>query len=475
MKLRFGGYQIDRATRFRIILWLVVCVIFGLWTLIPPWDNWAGAFGAMHGATGMVANLFVFGLPFSLGIALMFTTSSAHRKFAQNPRDSKTVIKTIFFHYLYLIVVFSIYATLVTIAVFSNRVIRYSLVNPFDIFSYFPGVLLSGIIIIMILTSLLLPIALAVDDWRFSTILGSGFLYSLSSTFGTSSYHMHELSLFSLGHLYRFLAIALSGDVTCPTMGQIWGDPDRMHMIMGLYIDWGGLLGPLLTYGVISFFSLLLSIQIFKNHYALWIYDLEYNEDWVPDESSALDTSKSQSLDKMEGKNQKILTRHRQIVVVIIVTMIIVGPILLSSYARERETDLTHVLYENPRRTIILGELYYGEVDVPAPPVGMNNMYQIETEILDWGSCPEPLERWSGLRDMSLEEYLEMNATERENLARSGHLSITREDPSTGSGWWGMGFTLTDYGTFVWIFKYNCTEMSPCSLTVSIKVSVRAT
>jgi hypothetical protein len=470
LKIGFGGYQIDRSIRNRIILWVIVCLIFGLWALLPPWDNWAGAFGAMHGATGMVATLFVFGLPFSLGVALMFTTSSAHRKFAQNPRDSKTVIKTIFVHYLYLIVVFSIYVTLVTIAVFSNRVIRYSLVNPIDIFRYFPGVVLSGIFISSILTCLLLPIVLAVDDWRFSTILGSGFLYGLSSTFGTGSFRMHELSIFAPSHLYRFLAIALSGDVTCPTMGQIWGDPDRMHMIMGLYVDWGGLLGPLLAYGVISVFSLLLSIQIYKNHYALWIYDVEYTEDWVADESSA----KAQSLDKMEGKNQKILTRHRQIVVVVIIAMIVLGPILISSYARERETDLTHVLYENPGRTIILGELCYGEVDVPAHPVGMNNMYQIETEILDWGSCPEPLERWSGFRDISLDEYLELNATERENLARSGHLSITREDPSTGSGWWGMGFTLTDYGTFVWLFKYNCTEMSPCSLTVSIKVSVRA-
>ena len=135
MKVRFGGYQIDRSTRFRIILWLVVCIIFGLWALIPPWDNWAGAFGAMHGATEMVADLFFLGLPFSFGVALMFATFSAHIKFAQNPRDSKTVIETIFVHYLYLIVVFSIFVTLVTIAVFSNRVIRYSLVNPIDIFS----------------------------------------------------------------------------------------------------------------------------------------------------------------------------------------------------------------------------------------------------------------------------------------------------------------------------------------------------
>jgi hypothetical protein len=472
--VRFGGYQIDRTTRFRIVLWLVVCLIFGLWALIPPWDNWAGAFGAMYGATGMVANLFVFGLPFSFGVALMFTTSNAHRKFTQNPQDSKTVIITIFIHYLYLIVVFSIYITLVTLVVFSNRAISYSHVNPIDIFRYFPGVILSGIIIIMILTSLLVPIVLAVDDWRFSTILGSGFLYGLSSTFGTSSFHMHDLSIFSPVHLYRFLAIALSGDVTCPTMGQIWGDPDRMHMIMGLYIDWGGLLGPLLTYGVISVFSLLLSIQIYKNHYSLWIYDMKYTEDWVPTESRFLDTSEEYRLDKVEGKSQTILTRHRQIILVIIIAMIIVGPMLTFNYERERESDLTHVLYENPGRTIVLGELYYGEVDVPAPPAGMNNMYQIQTEILDWGSCLEPLERCSGFRDMSLDEFEALNAIEREDLISTTHHSISQDDPSTGSGWFGMGFTLTDYGRFVWFFKYNSTEMSACSLTVSIKVSVQS-
>jgi hypothetical protein len=474
LRIRFGRYQIDRSSRNRIILWLVVCLIFGLWALIPPWDNWAGAFGAMHGATGMVANLFIFGLPFSLGVALMFTTSSAHRKFAQNPRDSKTVLKTILIHYLHLVLVFSIYVTLVTIAVFSNRVIRYSHVNPIDIFRYFPGVVLSGIIISSILTSLLLPIVLAIDDWRFSTILGSGFLYGLSSTFGTSSFRMFELSLFSPFHLYRFLAIALSGDVVCPTMGQIWGDPDRMHMIMGLYVEWAGLLGPLLTYGIISVVSLLLSIQIYKNHYILWIYDLKYAEDLLPAETSALDTSEDYGLDKVEGKPSKTLTRHRQIVAVIIIAMIIGGPMLISSYERERESDLTHVLYENPGRTIVLGEWYYGEVEVPAPPVGMNNMYQIETEILDWGSCPEPLERWSGFRDMSLDEYKLLNVTEREDLISTRHRSITRDDPSTGSSWSGMGFTLNDYGTFVWFFKYNCTDMPVCSITVSIKVSVQS-
>jgi hypothetical protein len=302
--------------------------------------------------------------------------------------------------------------------------------------------------------------------------LGSGFLYGLAATFGVSAYNLHDLSLFSPFHLYRFLALALSGDVVCPTMGQIWGDPDRMHMIMELYVDWVGLLGPLITYGIIALFAFILSVRIFMSHHSFWVYESRYTESWTGAEKGILELPEDHIPSREDNRNRKILKRHRQIVAAFILVLIIGGPILMLSYARQRQSELTYVLYENSGKVIVLGEYYYGEVDVPEPPLGMNNMYQLETIILDWSNCPEPLDRWSGFREMTLDEFTALNVSEREDLVSSGSHSITHDDASTGGGW--HGFSWHDSGIFVWFFKYNCTEQSACSITVSIKVSVQS-
>jgi hypothetical protein len=467
------GIQIDRLTISKIILWIAVAIGFSFWILVPPWDKWAGAFGAAYGAIGMIAKIFVIGLPFSLGVALVYTTPNAKKSFAQKSPERRIVGKILVSRFIFLAFVFSLYVSLVSVMMFGFQVGEYSHVDPSLIYAYIPGAIVSGIVISLIITSLLIPILLAVDEWRVGTLLGSAFLFGLSG-FGASSYSVgSELALFSPFHLYRFLAIALSGNVTCPTMGQIWGDPDRMHMIMDLYVEWGGLVVPLVIYGIIAFVMLILSVDIFRTHHTLWKYDSSVTQDWRPDEVEDRDVSlESRKWIRSISNAKAMVKRQRQIVVVIILVIFIGAPIVTMSYERQREAEQTHVLFEDSSQTIVLGEFYYGEVEVPAPPIGMYNMWQIETIVLDWGSCPEPLQRWGGFEDISLEEYLTLNETEREKLAGSGHLSITRDHPLAGSGW--HGFCDNDSGLFVWHFKYNSTESIAYSITVSIKISVRA-
>ena len=165
--------------------------------------------------------------------------------------------------------------------------------------------------------------------------------------------------------------------------------------------------------------------------------------------------------------------RHRQALAVSVLVLIIIIPIIIVQFSSRmpREVGLPQILFEDSIRVIALGEYISGEVDIPDASEGMFNMWQIQTEILDWGNCSEPLQRWCGLVKISLNEFLTLDMSEIDEFIYMGETSITRENPTSGGGW--SGFLGNDMGLYVWFFKYNCTDLQIYSIAISITVSIQ--
>ncbi|MDF1539810.1 MAG: hypothetical protein P1Q69_12995 [Candidatus Thorarchaeota archaeon] len=114
----------------------------------------------------------------------------------------------------------------------------------------------------------------------------------------------------------------------------------------------------------------------------------------------------------------------------------------------------------------------YGEVEVSAPTIGLNNMYQIRVQILDWGGCPEELELWRSLKPISISSFEAMNATEKDELGYSRSSSITPERTDLSGGFWSIQTT----GTHLWALKFVPAEGYPVQgvMRIVITITLRA-
>jgi hypothetical protein len=150
--------------------------------------------------------------------------------------------------------------------------------------------------------------------------------------------------------------------------------------------------------------------------------------------------------------------------------MLIVLPLFRFSFRLTTIDDYTTTLYESPPsgELLPLGSWAYGEVEVLLPQEGLNNMYQIKVEILDWDGCPDVLERCELFEDISIDDFESLNDTEKDDLIQGRHLDIRPDKTIIGSGFSSVQTT----GTHLWAFKFVPAEGYPLQGTMHIRITI---
>ncbi|MHA2213540.1 MAG: hypothetical protein ACW992_10305 [Candidatus Thorarchaeota archaeon] len=303
-------------------------------------------------------------------------------------------------------------------------------------------------------------VALMVDDWRFATGIGSTVFFVIGLVFGFTPWQvLHgETSLFAPYHLFRFLAIILSG--------HHFLSPQEMVMRVGLVTNMAALLMPVFTLLVVSLLSYLGSVIVYRRNHERWSLEVFSGE-------QIKSHSKPELQAAMVGKLKKArvgLKQQRQAVVVAVLLFIAFLPLLSRSYIEQREEEEITILFESSPEgfRVLLDEWLFGAFEVPSPPGGMQNSLGVQSTIANWGGCPYVLEATIGFTQMDIESFRALDDVQRTSAIGVTSHNIDRDKPTSGGGYSTIG---DDSGMFVWALQYTAfPNATVYQLTVSIIV-----
>ncbi|MHA1479961.1 MAG: hypothetical protein ACTSQZ_00855 [Candidatus Thorarchaeota archaeon] len=419
--------------------------------------NFSSGVGAALTAINLSASLFIFGVPFVMGAALLLPSFKLSKDNTSEPYKNLNAWFLTVSRFLVLFVLSTIF-TITWILLSYYLVILNSYVSTELILVYLPGTIISGLILASILSAVTTFIATLIDDWKLALIANLALFFILWVAFGFVSRltTYDTLAIFGPYHLYRFLALAASGYVVDPVYGVVWENSSVMRALMG--INFG-------------FFDVLISVGLWISLSVILIiitqYPMSQNISRLRIESDLNRFAPGdQKLLKQIKESKQFLRQRRLAFGTVLVIILIIIPLLRFSVTFAIEEEATQTLYDG-EMTLPLGFWAYGEVEIPSPPEGLNNMYQLRVEILDWGNCPDELERWAMFEEMSIENFEALNETEKDDLAGTHHpLTPARTEVGTGFS------SIQSTGTHLWAFKFVPAEGYPLEGALYIKITV---
>ncbi|MFW9845463.1 MAG: hypothetical protein ACFFD6_01840 [Candidatus Thorarchaeota archaeon] len=156
--------------------------------------------------------------------------------------------------------------------------------------------------------------------------------------------------------------------------------------------------------------------------------------------------------------------------VVVILLIVVSGMMLGLPFPREHPQE-EHVLFVTPANDVdhMLGEWRAGDFYLPPAPQGQENLITIHAEILDWGVCPAPLQLGYRISEMSLEDFLSMNTTERDGLPTNG-MFINEGASSSGRS----NDVKSGSRTYTWYYRFTApyANETSCTLRASVTISL---
>jgi len=432
-------------------------------TLNSFYDRWAGGFGAALTAINMSASMFALGAPFVIGASLLLPSfRSSKDNIAETFEELNARFLTIS-RFLILFLLSAIFMISWILRSYYLAILDFSHLSPDLVLAYLPSTILSGLIMTVLLSAVTTFIATIMDDWKLSLIANLGLFYILGMTFGSTFYlnSYDSLAIFGPYHLFRFLSLFLSSNIIDSVFGIVWGDPVMMNMIVGINFGLTEILFSLGLWITLSIVSLLITQYLMKQN----IRRLK------TENKLDLFTPDSQKLLIQMTRIKQFLKQRRLVLGTMLVIMLIVLPMVRFSLRLSTIDDLTTTLYESPPdgEMLALGSWAYGEVEVSAPPEGLNNMYQIRVEILDWGDCPDVINRYAIFDDeISIVDFETANETERDDLIQSRNWNITSDRTVIGNGFTGVQST----GTHLWAFMFVPAEGYPLQGIMHIRITI---
>ncbi|TFG95239.1 hypothetical protein E4H12_13675 [Candidatus Thorarchaeota archaeon] len=443
---------------FYIVGSVVLLVIFGF----SPFSYWGSGFGAALNAIDLSASLFTLGAPFVMGAALLlpsFKLSKDDITETNENLNARFLTISRFLVLFFLSVVFMISWILLS---YFLALQDYLHLSSDLILVYLPGTIVSGLIMTILLSAVTTFIATIMDDWKLALIANLGLFYILGMTLGCTSYlHSYDsLAIFGPYHLFRFLSLFLSSNIIDPVFGIVWGDPTMMNMILGIDFGFMETIFSLGLWIALSIILLFITQYAMKQNLSCLKIKNELDR-FTPDDQKLL---------KQLKEVKQVLKQRRLVLGTVLVIMFIVLPLFRSSLRSAIIDDSTTTLYESPPdgEMLALGSWVYGEAEVPSPPGGLNTMYQIRVEILDWGDCPDVIERWVIFDNISIAYFEALNNTEKDDLIRRRSLDIRQDDTIIGSGFSSIQTT----GTHLWAFKFVPAEGYPLQGIMHIRITI---
>jgi hypothetical protein len=390
----------------------------------------AGMFSNTLDAINIIAMVFIIGIPFSFGSALLVSEK----------REGSTKISHRQYGTVYMICSLFVVGAGLSIAI--------SVGVPL---THIPGILLAAVIVTMIPCIFTTVISQYFNEWRYSILINTSIFLFVSYNFGYLPQHtqMGTSSLYSLYHLYRFLAVFMSG--------YQFENISQMENALGIGFDSSLVVVPFLVWTLVAMLSFLIHRSIVKRTIA---YE---GVKGTPESSPQM---------------FPIIVSKRHIVVGMLTLLLILSG---ASYAWNISPPIsnepeTFVLYSSPTRgeTIILGQWWTAAVEFPDILKNGQGKWNFRIEVLDWGTVLQPvvIVIQFGFEDMTLSEFEAMNESQRDDEFSGQSIGLGTDQPTLSTGWGVMSF----HETRLWVHRMTrqSGNQDGAEFSANIVISARA-
>ncbi len=386
----------------------------------------AGLFSNTLHAINIVAMVFILGIPFSLSSVILVR---------RDKRESREIdLRTIGITYIVCATFIGSLCFIVTI---------FLAVPLYHLF----GILLAALLVALIPCIITYIIAHFFDDWRYSLVISISLFLFMSQHFGylPQQVPMGIASLYSLYHLFRFLAVIMSG--------YQFANITQMENALGMGVEFLQVVGPLLAWLLIAILSLL--IYRYRNKKIIERGQLKDTPEMFP-----------------------FLVSKKNIAVLVISLLIISSSV---SYAWNISPPIedepeTFILYSSPTggETMVLGQWWTAFVVFPDILQHGYARYNIMFEVLDWGTVQDPrlIAIQFSFADMTLSQFSSMNETERNEEFAGQLVGLSNEQLTLSTGW--GSYWINESRLWVHRMTNQGANQDGAEFSVNIVISARA-
>lgn len=424
------------------ILFIPMIVFSGGWLTI-----------AIYMVSSYFGWLCVTGIPFFMGAALLFSSNKSKRNFVDSDERGNQV------HYYALFISYAILTMiLMTFITIASLVFVIGMRTALAILFLLPIILAPTLLISLLLCTIASLIAIALDDWKRSTVIG--FLIFVVISFVTgfprvpSNYP--EIAFINPVHIHAALQIVLiSGFQSYYSFGFI--SPFTFTFVQ-LFIS-------LIAFFILSGFCYWLAGRLFPINLQRWKLEMKTDD---LDGQTLLEQDRK-TLTRLQAE----VGTRRRFTTTFLVLLIILIPILGVSYTTARDEEWTTVVYESPSggENIVIGEWKYGSFR------GMDSPMNIDLSL----GCQGQIHSWSGgsgdvylnfeYREMTIAEFQAMNETAREDMFGRGWSGSHGSTGSFSTGWQGP----VRNENYLWVLRFfDVNGQTEGTILVTLRILIRA-
>jgi len=433
---------------------LASCAFFVLWIggSRAPLDT-------IFGIAGYIGWFFVTGIPFVVGASLLFGSQESHRNIADSTQEGRKVsFASLFITYAALTLL------VMAVAVVIGFMFAFVFSDPLRILGALPSLLVLTLAISLLLCPIAAFLALAIDHWKTSTVLGILMFLAVGLATGMPRFPVNypEIALLGPAHLLTALLFML-----------IAGSEYQLAIdyYVGVSFVPGQLILPILLLIFASAIFYVFSKRMFESNLRRWT--IERNQ-WLSTEEGTQDKPEAQSSFNLSTLYEELKLRRR-IMAALAVAAILLIPLAGMGYVSVRQEEWTQVVYESPAggEMAEIGQQWlYGEFFGVSPPDNVHLAVGCQGVILSGGGDLDYITVNFEHRPMSLDEFLHLNDTEVEDLFGCGESGTHGTTGTFGCGWGGPIHAVQ----YIWVLRFlDVLGQTEGTIRVSFSVIIKAT
>jgi hypothetical protein len=350
------------------------------------------------------------------------------------------------------------------VAVVVGFMLAFVFSDPLQILGAFPYMLVLTLAISLLLCPIAAFLALAVDQWKTSTILGIAVFLAVGLATGTPGYPMNypEIALLGPAHLLTALLFMLIAG------SEYQGAIDYYA---GVSFVPDQLILPILLLIFASAISYVFAQRMFESNLHRWT--IERNQ-WLAAEEGTQDKPEALSSVNLSALYEELKLRRR-IMAALAVAAILLIPLAGMGYTSVRQEEWTQIVYESPAggEMVEVGQQWLsGEFFGVNPPDNVDLAVGCQGEIIGGGGDLDYITVNFEHRQMSLDEFLHLNDTEVEDMFGCGESGTHGTSGSFGTGWGGPIHAVQ----YIWALRFlDVLGQTEGTIRVSFRVIIRAT
>lgn len=432
---------------------LASCAFFMLWI-----GGHSEAQHTIFRIAGYIGYLFFTGIPFVVGASLLFGSQEFHRNLADSTqKGSKVSFASLFTTYVVLTLL------VMAVAVVIGFMFAFVFSDPLQILGALPYMLALTLAISLLLCPVAAFLALAVDQWKTSTVLGIVMFLAVGLATGWPRLPVNypEIALLGPTHLLTaLLFILIAGS-------EYQGAIDYY---VGVSFVPEQLILPIFLLFFASAISYVFAKRMFESNLRRWT--IERNQ-WLATKEGTQNKPESQSSGNLSALYEELKLRRR-IIAALAVAAILLIPFAGMGYVSVRQEEWTQVVYESPAggETVEVGQQWlYGEFFGVDSPDNVDLVVGCQGEILSGGGGLDYITVNFEHRQMSMDEFLHLNDTEIEDMFGSGESGNYGTSGPFSTGWGGPIHAVQ----YTWALRFlDVLGQTEGTIRVSFRVIIRA-